>query len=445
MPERIYVNRIPGEERIHIEFPAHEIADILDDFTPADDAYDATKQLRRVLEKAAADLNLTYTHANMPPQQPHETGQAAPHGSHGPSGAPMGPATSERIGDGRTAVRVFWLQRDHDVSGVSGTGTVADGVLWPDGAVTIRWRGPRPSTVNWQSLDDAEHVHGHGGATRIVWADEPPTHRCACGIDWPDLSLGCGHTFTRCESVEGAGMFDPNAIVAPDNMPCTPGCTEGHTYNAECEARPDSQDTGLDDALREQYAAAVDRLRENGGVYDIDDAERDRLIEAVLAVRDRRMAQLAAGRQTWKTKAEEMERDRDRSDDAVRRILDQRQELAAERYAWQERALRAEATVARVRAECDAIARDVHGKNPVALAGYREANARIRAALDAPAAEQPAPTTYAEAQQQHIQLLRRRHAARQAMDTAWDRLEEQAIHDLVRLASTDDTALEARP
>lgn len=68
--------------------------------------------------------------------------------------------------------RLFHLQRDHDVSGVSGTGRVANGVLWPDGTVSLRWIGARPSTVHWDRLDDAEHVHGHGGATRIVWADE---------------------------------------------------------------------------------------------------------------------------------------------------------------------------------------------------------------------------------------------------------------------------------
>ncbi|MFJ1869932.1 hypothetical protein [Streptomyces chartreusis] len=70
--------------------------------------------------------------------------------------------------------RLFHLQRDHDVSGVSGTGRVANGVLWPDGTVSLRWIGERPSTVHWDRLADAEHVHGHGGATRIVWADEQP-------------------------------------------------------------------------------------------------------------------------------------------------------------------------------------------------------------------------------------------------------------------------------
>jgi hypothetical protein len=66
----------------------------------------------------------------------------------------------------------FGLIRDHDVSGVSGTGRVADGVLWPDGTVSVRWRGDRPSIVHWGGLADVEHVHGHGGHTRIVWDDE---------------------------------------------------------------------------------------------------------------------------------------------------------------------------------------------------------------------------------------------------------------------------------
>ncbi|MEU9606175.1 hypothetical protein [Streptomyces sp. NPDC048057] len=70
--------------------------------------------------------------------------------------------------------RRFHLQRDNDLTGVSGTGRVADGILWPDGTVTIRWRGERPSTVNWASIDDARTVHGHGGATRIIWDDLAP-------------------------------------------------------------------------------------------------------------------------------------------------------------------------------------------------------------------------------------------------------------------------------
>jgi len=68
--------------------------------------------------------------------------------------------------------RRFRLQRDIDVSGISGTGIVADGVLWPDGTATIRWRGQRASTVNWDRIEDAEVIHGHGSGTRFVWYDE---------------------------------------------------------------------------------------------------------------------------------------------------------------------------------------------------------------------------------------------------------------------------------
>jgi len=68
-------------------------------------------------------------------------------------------------------MKTFHLQRDVDVSGISGTGIVADGVVFPDGACVIRWRGERQSTVVWPSIEDVEAIHGHGGATRIVWAD----------------------------------------------------------------------------------------------------------------------------------------------------------------------------------------------------------------------------------------------------------------------------------
>jgi hypothetical protein len=66
-------------------------------------------------------------------------------------------------------MRLFQLHRDVDVSGISGTGIVADGVVFPDGVTVIRWRGDRQSTVVWPHVDDVEAIHGHGGATRIVW------------------------------------------------------------------------------------------------------------------------------------------------------------------------------------------------------------------------------------------------------------------------------------
>lgn len=68
--------------------------------------------------------------------------------------------------------RPFVLRRAVDHTGVSGTGTVAEGALFTDGTAVIRWRGRHASTVVWASLDDALAVHGHNGDTRAVFAHD---------------------------------------------------------------------------------------------------------------------------------------------------------------------------------------------------------------------------------------------------------------------------------
>ncbi|NUS58905.1 MAG: hypothetical protein HOV66_29225 [Streptomycetaceae bacterium] len=68
-------------------------------------------------------------------------------------------------------MRRFRLVRDLDVSGVSGLGHVADGVLFDDGKVVTRWRAAIAQTCVWDSIEHVEAIHGHGGATRIEWID----------------------------------------------------------------------------------------------------------------------------------------------------------------------------------------------------------------------------------------------------------------------------------
>lgn len=66
--------------------------------------------------------------------------------------------------------RVFVLQRHVDLSGVSGIGPVAEGVEWSDGTVSLRWRGETPSITFWQAgISAIEAVHGHGGATEVLY------------------------------------------------------------------------------------------------------------------------------------------------------------------------------------------------------------------------------------------------------------------------------------
>ncbi len=71
--------------------------------------------------------------------------------------------------------RTFKLMRREDVSGVSGTGFVAEGAEFTDGSVALRWLGDYPSTAVWASLDLALKAHGHQGKTVVVWDDEPAT------------------------------------------------------------------------------------------------------------------------------------------------------------------------------------------------------------------------------------------------------------------------------
>lgn len=68
----------------------------------------------------------------------------------------------------------FALIREFDLSGSSGTGHIADGVLFVDGSVALRWRGEHPSTAVWARIEDAVAVHGHGGFTKVRWIDIPP-------------------------------------------------------------------------------------------------------------------------------------------------------------------------------------------------------------------------------------------------------------------------------
>jgi hypothetical protein len=67
-------------------------------------------------------------------------------------------------------MRTFILERTKDVTGISGTGRVAEGIEYSDGTVALRWIvGEHKSTVLWSSIDDVREIHGHGGATSIVW------------------------------------------------------------------------------------------------------------------------------------------------------------------------------------------------------------------------------------------------------------------------------------
>lgn len=76
-------------------------------------------------------------------------------------------------------MRTFVLRRNKDVSGVSGVGTVAEGIEFSDGVVALRWLVPagnpgsgNPTSVVFhdRGVESVEKIHGHSGATQIVWS-----------------------------------------------------------------------------------------------------------------------------------------------------------------------------------------------------------------------------------------------------------------------------------
>jgi hypothetical protein len=75
-------------------------------------------------------------------------------------------------------MRVFQMIRDTDVTGLSGTGVVAEVIEFSDGSVAMRWlqdgvskdnfvRGVRATTVLHESLMSVQALHGHNGMSHL--------------------------------------------------------------------------------------------------------------------------------------------------------------------------------------------------------------------------------------------------------------------------------------
>jgi hypothetical protein len=120
---------------------------------------------------------------------------------------------------------IFDLVRDADVSGVSGVGRVAEGVIWSDGEAAIHWLGRFPTTTpHPKGIVSVKEVHGHGGSTRIVLND--PADRLAAiarahskevlaGGLTSGLCVECGHPDPCPTKVWATTERDVNATWDP--------------------------------------------------------------------------------------------------------------------------------------------------------------------------------------------------------------------------------------
>lgn len=72
-------------------------------------------------------------------------------------------------------IRKFYLNREEDESGVSGTGIVAVGVELPSKRCVIEWISKRTDANSlgiYDNMEDLEKVHGHEGKTKVKFYND---------------------------------------------------------------------------------------------------------------------------------------------------------------------------------------------------------------------------------------------------------------------------------
>jgi hypothetical protein len=65
-------------------------------------------------------------------------------------------------------MKMFYLKRAEDESGVSGTGRVAQGFVFDNGKVSVTWLSEHPSVTVYDNLGEVTAIHGHGGKTEVI-------------------------------------------------------------------------------------------------------------------------------------------------------------------------------------------------------------------------------------------------------------------------------------
>ena len=65
-------------------------------------------------------------------------------------------------------MKIFYLNRTEDETGVSGTGRVAQGFIFDNGKVAVTWLSEHPSVTVYDSIGEVHAIHGHQGKTEVI-------------------------------------------------------------------------------------------------------------------------------------------------------------------------------------------------------------------------------------------------------------------------------------
>lgn len=69
-------------------------------------------------------------------------------------------------------MRRFYLERNTDISGVSGAGKVCEGCQFDNGWCALVWLTEKSSMCYYPDIDTIKQIHGHHGSTNIIWIDD---------------------------------------------------------------------------------------------------------------------------------------------------------------------------------------------------------------------------------------------------------------------------------
>lgn len=98
-------------------------------------------------------------------------------------------------------MRFFELHRAEDKSGVSGTGIVAEGVVFWNGKCALAWKTQHTSVAIYDDIETLEKIHGHDGKTQVVFPSEEAAAavcRMCRGTGYADLNTPEGNFVTPC-------------------------------------------------------------------------------------------------------------------------------------------------------------------------------------------------------------------------------------------------------
>lgn len=68
----------------------------------------------------------------------------------------------------------FYLLRHEDVHSSSGTGVVAEGLVFDSKMAVMTWLSGYSTVTVFESLNTVKALHGHGGKTEIILEDKHP-------------------------------------------------------------------------------------------------------------------------------------------------------------------------------------------------------------------------------------------------------------------------------